>query len=92
MVAAEASQTTAMRANPGRSLPFLSVYNDTAHRTVALFSLPRPRVVPFGPEKGLVHFHQSSQAVSRVSIPHRFANLMGHQPRCRAIVKSGVWL
>ena len=44
MVAAEASETTARRANPGRSFPFLSVYNDTAHRTVALFSLPHVHV------------------------------------------------
>ena len=39
------------------------------------------RFMPFWTEKGIIHFDQTSQAVPGIPICHRFANLMGHQPR-----------
>ena len=49
------------------------------HRTLPLTPAAFP--VTFWTKKRIIHFYQAGKTVSSISIRHRLANLMGHQPR-----------
>ncbi len=48
----------------------------------ALSLAPSSWLRPLGSEKRFIHFYQTRKTISGISICHRFANLVSHQPRC----------